>query len=184
MKSAFEADHPTKRFDDAALVTLRELGFDPVPVDIPADIPVGPLGIILQAEAAASFDEITRTNRDDLMTRQGRGTWPSNFRSARFLPAVEYINANRVRTLLMERMDRVMDPVDVFIAPTFARNLLLVTNLTGHPALTLPNGFRDDGTPVSISFVGRLFGEVELLAVGKAFQERTGFHSRHPPQFS
>jgi Asp-tRNA(Asn)/Glu-tRNA(Gln) amidotransferase A subunit family amidase len=97
---------------------------------------------------------------------------------------VEYLNANRIRTLVMRQMDEAMARVDVFVAPTFATNLLLVTNLTGHPSLTLPNGFRDDGTPVSLSFIGRLFGETELLAVGKAYQEATGFHRKHPEGFS
>jgi Asp-tRNA(Asn)/Glu-tRNA(Gln) amidotransferase A subunit family amidase len=181
LKSAFEADHPTKAFDQAALTTLRSLGVTLIPIELPSEIPVASLRIILQAESAAAFDELTRSNRDDQMTRQGRGSWPSNFRVSRFIPAVEYINANRVRSLVMRQMDEVMERVDVFVAPTFTANLLLVTNMTGHPSLTMPNGFREDGTPVSVSFVGRLFGESELLAVGKAYQEATGFHRKHPP---
>lgn len=184
LKSGFEADHPTKAFDEAALTALRSLGITLIPIELPTDIPVASLRIILQAESAAAFDELTRSNRDDLMTRQGKGSWPSNFRVSRFIPAVEYINANRVRTQVMRQMDDLMQRVDVFVTPTFAANVLLVTNLTGHPSLTLPNGFREDGTPVSLSFIGQLFGESELLAVGKAYQEATGFHRKHPAGFA
>ncbi len=184
LKAGFEADHPTKPFDDAALNAMRTLGVNLIPIEIPTDLPVGSLRIILQAESAAAFDELTRSNRDDQMTRQGRGTWPSNFRASRFIPAVEYLNANRVRSLVMRQMDEVMERVDVFLTPSFAANILLITNMTGHPSLTMPNGFREDGTPVSLSFIGRLFGESELLAVGKAYQEATGFHRKHPAGFA
>ena len=183
LKVAFDADHPTKAFDDAALAAMRSLGLELIPIEIPTDLPVASLRLILSAEAAASFDELTRSNRDDQMTRQGKGTWPAMFRAARFIPAVEYINASRIRTLLMRQMADLMKRVDVFITPSFGGQVLLTTNLTGHPSLTLPNGFREDGTPVSISFVGRLWGESELLTVGSAYQEATGFHRKHPPAF-
>lgn len=183
LKSAFDADHPSKRWDDEALTAMRGLGIDLIPVEFATDIPVGSLRIILQAESAAAFDELTRSNRDDQMTRQGRGSWPSNFRASRFIPAVEYINANRVRTLLMREMDRFMERIDVFMMPSLGGNMLMVTNLTGHPSLTVPSGWRDDGTPVSVTFVGKLFGEADLVAVGKAYQEATGFHRKHPEPF-
>jgi Asp-tRNA(Asn)/Glu-tRNA(Gln) amidotransferase A subunit family amidase len=83
----------------------------------------------------------------------------------------------------MRDMDRFMEPLEGFVMPSFGGNMLMVTNLTGHPSLTVPNGWREDGTPVSISFVGKLFGEADLLAVGKAFQEATGFHRKHPDPF-
>lgn len=184
LKSAFDADHPTRGFDDAALEALRKLGINLIPVELKTDLPVGALRIILNAESAAAFDDLTRSNRDDEMTRQGRGTWPSNFRTARFIPAVEYINANRLRTILMQDMERVMQSIDVLVTPSFGGNVLLVTNLTGHPCLAMPNGFRENGTPVSISFIGKLWGEADVLAVGKAYQEATGFHRRYPPAFS
>ena len=184
LKAAFDADHPTKAFDEAVLRQLRALGADPIPVDFTSQVPVAALRVILQAESAAAFDELTRSNRDDLMTRQGKGTWPSKCRTSRFIPAVEYINANRARTLVMREMDRFMETVDLFVMPSFGGDMLLVTNLTGHPSLTVPSGFRDDGTPVSISFVGRLWGEADLVTVGKAYQEASGWHRRHPPLFS
>lgn len=184
LKAAFDAEHPTKAFDDAALDALGRLGVDLKPIAIETDLPLPALRLILNAESAAAFDELTRSNRDDEMTRQGRGTWPSNFRAARFIPAVEYINANRVRSLLMREMDKAMAGIDVLVTPSFGGNVLLITNLTGHPCLALPNGFRDNGTPVSLSFIGKLWGESEVLTVGKAYQEATGFHRKYPPSFS
>jgi Asp-tRNA(Asn)/Glu-tRNA(Gln) amidotransferase A subunit family amidase len=184
LKAAFDLDHPTKSFDDAALEALRSLGLDPVPVSLETEIPVAALRIILSAEAAAAFDELTRTNLDERMVRQGRGSWPHSFRTSRFIPAVEYLNAQRHRTLLMRRVDEVMRQVDLFVTPSAGGNVLLTTNLTGHPTLVLPNGFTPEGTPVSISFVGRLWGEAELLAVGQAYQDATGFHLKRPSGYS
>lgn len=183
LKAAFDADRPGKSFDDAALDALRALGVSPVVVEMPTGIPTGALRIILTAEAAAAFDEVTRDNRDDQMVQQTASAWPNSFRAARFIPAVEYINANRARTLLMERMERVFDEVDVFITPSFGGNVLMTTNLTGHPAVTVPSGFRDDGTPVSVSFIGKLWGEAELCRVAAAWQESTEWHRRTPQAF-
>ena len=176
LKAAFDQERPLKALDDAALEALRGLGVSPVVVEMPTGIPTGALRIILTAEAAAAFDEITRDNRDDQMVQQTASAWPNSFRAGRFIPAVEYINANRLRTLLMERMERVFDQVDVFMTPSFGANVLLTTNLTGHPAVTVPSGFRDDGTPVSISFIGNLWGEAELCSVAARWQDATGWH--------
>ncbi|RMH75023.1 MAG: amidase, partial [Calditrichaeota bacterium] len=178
LKSAFEADHETKPFDDAALEVLRSMGVELIPIELP-ELPTWNLSFILTAEAAAAFDELTRSNRDDLMVRQIKNAWPNVFRHSRFIPAVEYINANRIRYLLIQEMDKVMRQVDVYVAPSFGENLLL-TNLTGHPCVVVPNGFKEDGTPVSISFIGKLYGEAEVLAVAKRYQEATGFHRKHP----
>ena len=183
-KTAFEADHPTKAFDTTALEVLRGMGWELIPVELPTELPISSLRIILTSEAAAAFDDITRSGRDDQMVQQTRGAWPNSFRSARFIPAVEYIQANRVRSLLMEKMDQVMAAVDLFVTPTGGPGVLLATNLTGHPALVLPNGFNPDGTPVSLSFIGRLYGEAELLAAGEAYQAVTDFHTRRPVKFS
>jgi len=184
LKAAFEADHRTKEFDTKALEALKRLGVELIPVELPSDLPTGGLRVILSAEAAAAFDEVTRSGRDDQMVEQTRFAWPNSFRVSRFIPAVEYIQANRARTLLMQRMDEVMGPIDVLVTPTGGGNLLTITNLTGHPQLVLPNGFSPDGTPVSLSFVGRLYGEADLLAVGEAYQSVTDFHRHHPTKFS
>ena len=183
-KSAFEGEREGPDFDTPALGVLRNLGVELLPVELPTDVPVDALRFILSAEAAAAFDDLTRSNRDDLMVRQVEQAWPNDFRQSRLIPAVEYIKANRVRTMLMGSMDAVMDDIDVFITPSYGGTVLLTTNLTGHPAMTVPNGFRDDGTPVSISFIAKLFGEAELLAVAKVYQDATGFHLRRPAAFA
>ncbi len=184
-RSGFEADHDWKPFDDSALAVLRKLGADLIPIELPTeDYPLDALRLILNVEAAAAFDELTRSNRDDLLVRQIENAWPNVFRQSRLIPAVEYIQANRVRTMLMGAMEAAMDGIDLFVTPSFGRGVLMLTNLTGHPAVALPNGFRDDGTPVSISFVGRLYDEGTLLAAANAYQDATGFHLHHPPEFT
>jgi len=160
------------------------MGVDLIPIELPTGIPVDAIRFVLSAEAAASFDELTRSHRDDLLVRQDRGAWPNSFRQSRMIPAVEYIQANRARTMLMGEMEAVMDGIDVFVTPSYGGSVLLTTNLTGHPAVIVPNGFRENGTPVSISFIGKLFGEGELLAAAKAYQDATDFHLRHPAAFT
>ncbi len=179
LKSAFEQSSPTKSFDSLALVKLRALGAELIPIDLPT-LPIQAMRIILVAEAAAAFDDLTRSGRDSLMVRQHRGAWPNTFRQSRFIPAVEYLQANRVRTRLIEEMNTVMANVDVFIAPSFVGNQLTLTNLTGHPCVVAPNGFAQNGSPVSISFIGKLYGEAATLAVAKHYQDATDFHKRHP----
>jgi Asp-tRNA(Asn)/Glu-tRNA(Gln) amidotransferase A subunit family amidase len=181
LKSAFEADHDDRALDDAALRTLREMGVEPIAVELPGEIPMASLNVILRAEAAAAFDELTRSGRVDLIERSSR---PVSFREARFSPAVEYIQANRARTLLMSAMHEAMRGIDLFVTPSFAQGLLQVTNLTGHPAVVVPSGFRPDGTPASISFIGRLYGDEDILLAGFAYQKATDFHERRPPRFS
>ncbi len=184
LQAAFDAEHATKVFDSKALEVLAGMGVTLIPMELPADLPTGGLRIILTAEAAAAFDEVTRSGKDDQMVQQTRNAWPNTFRTARFIPAVEYIQANRIRTLLMQKFDDFMQPVDLFVTPSFASNLIQITNLTGHPALVVPNGFNPDGTPVSLSFIGRLFGEADLLTVGEAYQAATDFHLRRPQKFA
>jgi Asp-tRNA(Asn)/Glu-tRNA(Gln) amidotransferase A subunit family amidase len=173
--------HGTKMFDDRALEVLKGMGVNLIPVELP-DIPYDPMRIILTAEAAAAFDDLTRSNRDKELVQQTSGDWANTFRTARFIPAVEYINANRVRTTAIAAWDDMMKNFDVIVSPTNAANLsqLVATNLTGHPAVILPNGFRADGTPVSLTFLGGLFEEAKLLAVANAYQQATGFHLVHP----
>jgi Asp-tRNA(Asn)/Glu-tRNA(Gln) amidotransferase A subunit family amidase len=159
---------------------MRKMGFELTEVDLP-DLPVEDLDFILSAEAAAAFDLLTRSNRDDMLVRQIKNSWPNVFRTARFIPAVEYINANRIRTLIINEMQDVFRKVDLFIAPSWQGNSLLLTNLTGHPCVVVPNGFDENQHPTSITFIGDLFREGEILAVAKAYQDSTGFHKQHPP---
>ncbi|HMG11899.1 MAG TPA: amidase [Gemmatimonadaceae bacterium] len=173
--------HATKPFDDAALDVFKRLGINLIPVTLP-DLPYDAMRIILTAEAAAAFDDLTRSNRDNELVQQGKFDWPNTFRTSRFIPAVDYVNANRLRSIAIQKWDDLMRTVDVIVTPTGAANLsqLVATNLTGHPALILPNGFRDDGTPVSLTFLGGLFEEAKVLAVARVYQEATGFHLKHP----
>jgi Asp-tRNA(Asn)/Glu-tRNA(Gln) amidotransferase A subunit family amidase len=188
-----EYDH---KFEEAALAKLRAMGVNLVPVEFPK-YPYQAMRSILVAEAAAAFDELTRSGRDKLLTQQTRDDWPNTFRSARFIPAVEYIQANRARMTAMEMIAKVFEQVDVIVAPTFSTQLL-ITNLTGHPAIILPNGLRGDdapkarvrdngevenggpGTPLSLTFLGQLYGEAKMLALAKAYQDATDFHQKHP----
>ena len=188
LKSVFdrepsEQQRENRAADFLALDVLRNLGAELIPFELPEDLPIGAMRIILSAEAGAAFNELTMSGRDDELVRQGRGGWPNSFRSARMIPAVEYIQANRLRTIAMGALESRFDGIDVFVAPTRGGQTLLLTNLTGHPTVVVPNGFRDNGTPMSISFVGKLFGDAEALAVAKAFQDATQFHTRRPEGF-
>lgn len=179
LKTEFDSVKANKANSDSVLTVLTQLGAKLIPIELPK-LPVESLRIILNAEAAAAFDELTRSGKDDSMVRQTKGAWPNSFRSSRLIPAVEYIEANRVRYLVIQEMQKLMKDIDVYIAPSFGGSNLLLTNLTGHPCVVLPNGFTKEGTPTSISFIGQLFGEARLLAVAKAYQDATDFHLRHP----
>ena len=179
IKSDFDTERDNRAQDDQTLATLRALGAELIPIALP-DYPVNALAFILFTEAAAAFDELTRSDRDDLLVQQIQDAWPNMLRLARLIPAVEYIQANRIRTLIMRAMADLMQTIDVYIAPASVGDNLLLTNLTGHPALALPNGFSAAGTPTSITFNGRLYDEATLLAVAKQYQDATDFHLQHP----
>ena len=179
--SAF-ADSLVSKNDKASLEALKDIGLNLIPIELP-EFPTGALSFVLQAEAAAAFDELTRSNNDDEMVRQVQNAWPNVFREARFIPAVEYINANRARTLLNQKMSELMNSIDVYIIPSFFEDNLLRTNLTGQPCVVLPNGFNEKGRPTSISFIGGLYGDGKVLAVAKAYQEATSWHKNYPPNF-
>ena len=163
----------------AVLDLMRAQGFELIPIELP-DREIGGLWTILAAEAAAAFDEITRDGRVNTMVRQDDSAWPNVFRAARFIPAVEYINANRVRTQLMHDIARVMSEVDVFISPSHGGSTMQITNYTGHPTVVLPNGFTEVRSPTSVTFVGGLNQEAETLAVAKAYQDATDWHLQYP----
>jgi Asp-tRNA(Asn)/Glu-tRNA(Gln) amidotransferase A subunit family amidase len=182
LKSDYDKQYDFHSQDSVTLAKLKELGAELIPIELPA-IPVNDLAIILSSEAAAAFDELTRSNRDDLLVRQIKDAWPNVFRASRFIPAVEYINANRIRFLLIQQMEKLMKKIDLYIAPSWEGDNLLLTNLTGHPCVVLPNGFSDDGTPTSITFIGRLFDEGRLIAFSKKYQDVTDFHKKHPLMF-
>ena len=179
LKQDFERNYPTKAQDSLTLLTLRKLGATLIPLKLPK-YPVSDMTIILNAEAAAAFDELTLSGKDDLMVRQIKNAWPNSFRASRFIPAVEYLQANRLRTRLIQEMENKLKGIDVYLAPAFGGSNLTLTNLTGHPCVVLPNGFRAEGRPTSITFMGKLFGEGKLLEVAKIYQDATIFHKQHP----
>lgn len=189
VQKAFDGTYPNKANDQATLETLRQLGATLVPIELPP-FRYGALTFIIGVEGAAAFDELTRSGRDDLMVRQMKAAWPNEFRSARFIPAVEYIQANRIRTQLINQMHEVLKKakVDVYVTPTYAGGNLTLTNLTGHPSVVLPNGFNatptgtqtGPKTPTSITFNGQLFEEGKVLAVARAYQDATNWHKQHP----
>jgi Asp-tRNA(Asn)/Glu-tRNA(Gln) amidotransferase A subunit family amidase len=168
-----ERDQPLEERPEIAV--LRELGVKLVPIKLPDRHPVGALTLILDAETSAAFDDITLAG-----VREGLGRWAMPFRTGRFIPAVDYLRANRVRTLLMQEMAEVMSQVDAYVEA----DDLVLTNFTGHPTIVVPFGDRDaknNKQPGTIAFTGRLFGETDLLSLAHAFQQATGAHLRRPP---
>lgn len=176
LKKDFDRRYPFHDQDSVALEKLKAMGFKLIPIELPES---PDLSIILSAESAAAFDELTLTGKDDLMRRQIKNAWPNSFREARFIPAVEYLQANRLRTKLMQDMQKVFEQVDVYVNPSWGSRSLNITNHTGHPCVVIPNGFRN-GRPTSLSFTGRLFEEGKILGLAKVYQEATGFHKQHP----
>ncbi|HEX7357431.1 MAG TPA: amidase family protein [Ignavibacteriaceae bacterium] len=182
LKKDFDKQYDFHKNDSLTLAKLKEFGVELIPIELP-DYPINDLAIMLSAEAGAAFDELTRSNRDDLLVRQIKNAWPNSFRASRFIPAVEYINASRIRTLLIEETQKLMSKIDLYIAPTNEGDSNLLTNLTGQPCVVLPNGFSEKGTPTSITFIGKLFDEATLIAFAKLYQDATDFHKKHPLMF-
>lgn len=192
-----------RKYDLASLQTLRSMGVELIPVELPK-LPYDAISNLLTAEAAAAFDDLTMSGRDKLLTGQTPDDWPNLFRVARLYPAVEYIQAMRARTLVVQQVSALFEKVDVIVTPTPGEQLT-VTNLSGHPAVIVPNGLRgsdapaaatleedndtDDAiggseTPVSLTFLGAHYQDAELLAFARAYQGATGFQHAHPPQFA
>lgn len=152
---------------------LKDLGVQLVPVTLPRDIATTAIGLILDVEAATAFDDITRAG-----VSEGIGSWGGTFRRGRFITAVDYLRAQRARALVMRDMAKVFEKIDCYIGGSD----LQITNLTGHPTVCMPNGFRTTGTPTAVTFTGKLFGETDLLTVAKAFQDATGHHLKRPQE--
>jgi Asp-tRNA(Asn)/Glu-tRNA(Gln) amidotransferase A subunit family amidase len=197
MKAARARRDYDRRYELAALDKLRAMGVNLIPVELPK-LPYDAMTPLLTAEAAAAFDDLTMTGRDRLLTEQGTEDWPNAFRMARLYPAVEYIQANRARTLAIQQVSALFEQVDIIVTPTTGMQLA-ATNLTGHPALIVPNGLRgpdaprppaiDDGdsddiggpgTPVSLTFLAGHYQDAWLAAFGQAYQQATEFHKQHP----
>ncbi|MBI2822691.1 MAG: amidase [Acidobacteria bacterium] len=187
IRSAFEEPHESaegKENDLATLEALRNMGWKLEPVEYP-DYPVDVQAILSDGERGAAFDDVVRNRKIDQLAA------PLRFRRGRLLPAVEYIQADRIRVRLMREMARMMAQIDVCVTPVSApgmpsqsaigRNVPL-TNLTGIPGVILPNGFSaSTGLPTAISFIGKPYEEEKILALARAYQNATDFHQRRPP---
>jgi Asp-tRNA(Asn)/Glu-tRNA(Gln) amidotransferase A subunit family amidase len=184
-KNHFDRLDSTNSQEWGVIKALREQGITISPTILPdTDVyKFDLIGLVIGAEAAAAFDDFTRIGLDDQMTRQTRFDWPNYFRVSRLIPAVEYVNANRHRSVLMQKMNEAMEPWDVIITPSFGNRQLAITNLTGHPALCMPIGFNKQGLPTSITFLSNLFREEELVKLGTYFQSVTEHDEKHPERF-
>jgi Asp-tRNA(Asn)/Glu-tRNA(Gln) amidotransferase A subunit family amidase len=182
LETDFAADYPGAEQDRRFLGALRAAGVALIPVDLP-DEPVGAMSFVLSVEAAAAFDQLTRSNDDDLLVRQIAEAWPNVLRAARLVPAVEYVQADRARTRLVARMHELFGSVDVYLAPSVSGPNLLLTNLTGHPQVAVPVGFIDADSPSTISLVSDYLDEGRLLSVARRLQEEFGSGEARPPGF-
>ena len=167
----------------SCLETLKKLGVDPIAIELPKAYPYNVFDIILRAEAGAFFDELVLSKGVDQMVEQHYGSRANSLRQARFIPAVEYLQANRQRRQLIEEINELFEAYDVIIAPTFRGRQLFITNLTGHPVISIPTGLDKKGRPTSMTFIGNLYDEGSILALAKAFQTATEFDEKHPPLF-
>ncbi|MBR9853224.1 MAG: amidase [Algicola sp.] len=166
-----------------ALKSLKDLGIEPTAVEMPDNIPYRGFDIILRAEAGAFFDELVRSGKVDVMVEQDQRSRANSLRQSRFIPAVEYIQANRQRQVLIQKMQDLMKNYDVLISPSFGNDQLLATNLTGHPVIAVPTGLDKKNHPTSMTFVGNLYDEESILLLAKAFQDNTSFDEMHPPGY-
>jgi Asp-tRNA(Asn)/Glu-tRNA(Gln) amidotransferase A subunit family amidase len=162
---------------EAALQVYRKAGATLVPITLP-ELPASAVYAILNAEAGAMFDELLRSGGINDLADKGTNGRANQLRAARFIPAVEYIRAQRVRTLLMHAMSTVFESVDVFLAPSQSDSVTM-TNLTGHPAVVLPAGFVE-GMPVAVMLTGKWWDEATLLRAAAAFESATEWHTRRP----
>ncbi len=179
LKAAFDNPRTQNHVNDSlTLAKLKQLGAELVPITQP-QMRYQPLTFILLAEAGSAFQELVLNHKDEMLVKQDKSAWPNIFRSAQFIPAVEYINAQRARTVLIQQWYEQLKGLDLYITPTFSANFTL-TNLTGNPCLVLPNGLNSRGLPASITFMGQLFGEGKMLEAAKIYQDATDFNKKHP----
>jgi Asp-tRNA(Asn)/Glu-tRNA(Gln) amidotransferase A subunit family amidase len=183
-KSFFEGNRPGQENDRQVLELLRSKGIELHPLELEISMDAGPMVMMLMVEGAASFDELTRLNMDDQLVAQGKNAWPNGFRAARLIPAVEYVQLARQRSVLIEEMYELMKGYDVIVTPSFGGSQLQVTNLTGSPALCIPNGFNVQGNPTSITLLANLFEEDKLVLLGDFLQKNSDWQAKRPPLFN
>ncbi|MDW3652283.1 MAG: amidase [Bacteroidia bacterium] len=167
----------------AALAILKEKGIEPIPIELPEGFPYQVFDIILRAEAGAFFDDLVRSGEVDQMVQQNQRSRANSLRQSRFIPAVEYLQANRYRGELIEAVHEIMKELDILISPTFGGRQLMITNLTGHPVVCVPTGLDSEDHPTSISFLGNLYEEDKILEFAHFFQQISSFHLKYPPLY-
>jgi len=186
-KNYFDKIKDTSRNEFKVLEEFKKLGVQLIAVNFPDSgvYNFNIMDVVIGAECAAQFDEMTRMNIDDALTRQTKSDWPNSFRTNRFIPAVEYINAQRHRYTLMQKVNEVMQQYDVIICPSRGDgNQSAITNLTGNPVVCLPNGFdKKLNLPTGISFVGNLYDDATILSIAQAYQKATNWDETHPTLF-
>lgn len=186
-KNYFDKIKDTSRNEFKVLEEFKKLGVQLIPVNFPDSgvYNFEIMDVVIGAESAAQFDEMTRLNIDDILTRQTKYDWPNSFRTNRFIPAVEYINAQRHRYTLMQKVNEVMQQYDVIICPSRGDgNQSAITNLTGNPVVCVPTGFdKKLNLPTGISFVGNLYDEATILSIAQAYQKATNWDEAHPTLF-
>ncbi len=177
LQEAFGADADTN--DAATLASLRNMGVDLQPVKLPEHAGMDALQMLLVDEAAA-FDELIQTGKVDLLIQDRDEPEDMLMRVARLLPAVEYVQIQRLRMLMMQGMEKALRDIDLYVAPHRGNPNTSATSLTGHPAISVPNGFDEDGKPTGILFVGKLYGEGDLMTLANTYQGAHDFHLAHP----
>lgn len=184
-KNYFDKLKDTSFTEWKVLEVYRKLGVELIPVNFPDSgvYNFNIMDVVISVECAAAFDEFTRNGLDDQMTRQGKFDWPNSFRVSRLMPAVEYVNANRHRYLLMQKVNELMQQYDAVICPNFGGNQSAITNLTGHPVIVFPTGFNKLQLPTSITLVGKLYDEATIISIAKAYQSATNWNKLHPTMF-
>jgi Asp-tRNA(Asn)/Glu-tRNA(Gln) amidotransferase A subunit family amidase len=187
-KNYFDQIKDTSRNEWKVLASFKKMGVELIPVNFPDSgiYNFNIMDVVIGVECAAQFDEMTRLNIDDELTRQTKYDWPNQFRTARFVPAVEYINAQRHRTVLMQQVNEVICKYDAIICPSrgVEGNQAAITNLTGHPVVCVPTGFDSKyNLPTGITFVGNLYDEGTILNIAKAYQQQTNWNKQHPALF-
>ena len=183
LKDLFQSSTFHKEIDSASVEVFKGMGIELHELSLSTKLPVDDLSLILSAESAAAFDELTRSGRDSLLVNQKKNAWPNYFRQGRFISAADYINANRIRHKLIIEFNEMLNEYDAIITPSFGGDQLLMTNLTGNPCVVFPNGFDDEGHPGSLSIIGKLFGEAAILELANAYQSQTNHEDLHPETF-
>ena len=167
-----------------ALNTFRELGYQLDSMRLPANYPTGPMMYqIIRGEAGAAFEQLVMENKDDLLANQKSRSRANSLRVSYFMPAVAYINSNRLRKGLIQSMDSLMQQYDVIIAYSKNNRHSEITNMTGHPVITVPTGLDDIGRPTNMVLIGKLYDEATIIELARQYQEATDFDEQHPPAF-